>query len=267
MTTEHDIYLTRYGLGKILALGWEQYRKHFASILPIFLIVYIPINVGLSFVPVEYLIEEHGLRGFRIYMKLIQLTEFLIGVVATMSLARLIEASLMGQPITWKQALRHAVSRWAASIGTGVLAWLIVLGMFLLLIVPGIIWGLYYSLFVYVVALRRLSGKSALDYSKSIVKGQWWRVFGYLFVIELIGACAGLAVAAPFFFTPDNRILNITSDTLSDLVSALFLCITTVFFLNNDRMRMKSEPDAAPNGGPAAPVGNPEITNGSPSVS
>ncbi len=267
MTTEHDIFSTRFDLGKVIALGWEQYRKHLTSILPIFLLVYIPINIGLSFVPVDYLIEEHGLRGFRIYMKLVQLTELLIGVVASMALARLIEASLMGQRITWKEALRHALTRWAASIGTGLLAGLIVFGMFLLLIVPGLIWSLYYSLFVYVVALRGLSGKSALDYSKNIVKGQWWRVFGYLFVIELIGAIVGLAVAAPFFFTPDNRILDIASDTLADIVSALFLCMTIVFFLNNDRMRMKSEPCAAPSGFPATPLGNVDVVEGPPSVS
>lgn len=237
---DQDITSTRYGLGRVIALGWQQYRRHFGSILPIFLIVYIPINIGLSFVPVDYLIEEHGLRGFKIYMKLIQLTEFLIGVVATMSLARLIEASLLGRPITWRQAFRHGLSRWGASIGTGLLAGLIVLGMCLLLIVPGIIWGLYYSLFVYVVALRDRSGKKALDYSKALVKGQWWRVFGYLLVIDVLGVVAGIAVAAPFFFTPDNRILDIASDTLTDIISALFLTMTTVFFLNNDHMKIKS---------------------------
>jgi len=262
MTIEHSIYSTRYGLGRVIVSGWEQYRKLFVSILPIFLIVYIPINIGLSFVPVDSLIEEHGLRGLRMYMKLIQLSEFLIGVVATMSLARVVEASLMGQPVTWQQALRHALSRWSASIGTGFLAGLIVLGMFLLLIVPGIIWSLYYSLFVYVIALRGLSGKEALDYSKALVKGQWWRVFGYLCVIELMGAVAGIVVGAPFFFTPDNRILDIISGTLGDIVSALFLCMTTVFFLNNDAIRMKSEQarcsepgddDLVDNGGSVAP--------------
>jgi hypothetical protein len=249
---EQDINSTRYGLGKVIALGWEQYRRHFGSILPIFLIVYVPINIGLSFVPVDTLIEEHGLRGFKIYMKLIQLTEFLIGVVATMSLAKLIEASLLGQPITWKQALRHSLSRWGASIGTGLLAGLIIFGMCLLLIVPGIIWSLYYSLFVYVVALRGLSGKKALDYSKAIVKGQWWRVFGYLLVINALGAVAGIAVAAPFFFTPENRILDIASVTLTDIVSALFLTMTTVFFLNNERLGMRSEQSPAPYSSPAA---------------
>lgn len=247
----HSIYATRYSLGQVMALGWEQYRKRFLSILSIFLIVYVPINIGLSFVPVDCLIEEHGLRGFRIYMKLVQLTEFLIGVVATMSLARLIEASLAGQPATWQQALRLAVSRWGASIGTGFLAGLIVLGMLLLLIIPGIIWSLYYSFFIYVVALRGLSGKRALDYSKALVKGQWWRVCGFLLVIEGIGAIACIAVAVPFYFTPDNQFLDIVSDTLMDIVSALFLCMTTVFFLNNDSLRMKSEPAAGGDGTPA----------------
>lgn len=248
---DQDIYRTRYGLGRVIAAGWEQYRRNFGSIVPIFLIVYIPINIGLSFVPVDYLIETHGLRGFRMYMKIIQLTEFLIGVLATMSLAKLIESSLSGEPITWRAALRHAVGRWGASIGTGLLAGLIVLGMCLLLIVPGIIWRLYYSFFVYVVVLRGLSGKQALDYSKGIVKGQWWRVLGYLFVIEILGAIAGVVVAVPFFFTPDNRLLDIASDTIVDIVSALFLAMTTVFFLNNDRVRMRSERPNPPYSEPA----------------
>jgi hypothetical protein len=239
---EQDINSTRYGLGRVITLGWEQFRSNFGSILPIFLIVYIPINIVLSFVPVDSMIEDDGVRGFRMYMKLIQLTEFLFGVVATMSLARLIEASLLGQPITWMQALRHSLSRWGASIGTGLLAGLIILGLTLLLIVPGIIWALYYSLFVYVVALRGLSGKKALDYSKTMVKGQWWRVFGYLLVINVLGALAGIAVASPFFFTPENRILGIASDTLIDIVSALSITMTTVFFLNNDQPQVINEP-------------------------
>jgi len=238
---DQDINLTRYGLGRVIAVGWEQYRSHFRSILAIFLIVYIPINIGLTFVPVDYLIDQHGLRGLKIYMKVIQLTEFFIGVLATMSLAKLIEGSMQGRPITWQQSLRHALSRWGASIITGLLAGLIILGMCLLLIVPGIIWGLYYSLIIYVVALRGLSGKQALDYSKAIVKGQWWRVFGYLLVINVLGVVAGIILTVPFLFTPDSRILDVASSTLADLVSALFLAMTIVLFLNNDSIRIRSE--------------------------
>jgi hypothetical protein len=75
---------------------------------------------------------------------------------------------------------------------------------------------------------------------KTIVKGQWWRVFGFLLVINALDAVASIAVSVPFFFTPDNRVLDIASDTLVDLVSALFLTMTTIFFLNNDRASFSS---------------------------
>ena len=239
MTAHDEIFTTRFGLGTVIATGWQQFLTNVKAILVIFLIVYIPINLGLSTVPVDRLIEEHGMRGFRVYMKLVQLTEFLFGVIATMALARLVEASLKGEPISWSQALRHALSRWGASIGTSFLGGLIIIGLLLLLIVPGIIWSLYYSFAIYVVALRGLSGKKALDYSKSIVKGQWWRVFGYLCLIEILSFMSGILVSLPNLFLPDSRILNIAFDTTTDIVSALFLCMTIVFFLNNDALKMR----------------------------
>ena len=257
---DQDIVTTRFGLGKTISSGWSFFLKNIRSILPVFLIVYIPINIGLSFVPGDYLVDNYGLRGFKMYMKIIQLTEFFIGVLATMSLARIIEASALGTPATWRDAMRHAFSRWGASIGTGLLAGVIILGMTLLLIIPGIIWSLYYSFFVFIVALRGLSGKKALEYSKGIVKGQWWRVFGYLLVINLLGAVASALIASPFIFTPEARILDILSDTLCDITSALFLCMTIVFFLNNDylkRMGDQSQP-ACPDGGSDATSGSAE---------
>jgi hypothetical protein len=245
-----DIFQVRYGLGRVIGVGWKQYWLHFSSVLCIVLIVYVPVNVALSFVPVEHLVETQGLQGFRLYMKLIQLSEFLIGVLATMALAALLEASIRGNSICWQTALRHAFARWGASLGTGLLSGLIILGLLLLLIVPGIIWGLYYSLCIYVVALRGLSGKEALDYSKAIVKGQWWRVLGYLVVIGLLGGLASILVSVPFMFTPDSKLLDIASSTLCDLASALSTAMWVVFFLNNDYLKNPPEPAAA-SGGPA----------------
>ncbi len=243
---DHDVFVVRYGLSRVIAEGWRQYRSLFPKIWPVVLAVYIPINFALSFVPADDMIASHGVRGLNLYMKLLQLTEFLVGVLATMATAKLVESSLRGEPMTWQAALRHALSRWGAVVWTGILGSLIVIGMYLLLIIPGIIWSLYYALVVYVVALRGLSGKRALDCSKAIVKGQWWRVFGYLFVIQLLNFVAAIVVSLPFLQTPDHRWIGIASDTLIDLVSALFLCMTIVFFLNNERRAYADEPPALP---------------------
>ena len=243
---QDDISRTSLGLGRIIAIGWGQYLANFLPILAIVLIIYVPINVALSFVPLDYLIEQYGFRAFRIYMSLVRLSEFLIGVIATIAIATLVDHSLRGIRISWLAALRHGLRRWWASIFTGLLAGLIILGMTLLLIVPGIIWSLYYYMFIFVVALRSLSGKKALDYSKSIVKGQWWRVLGYIIVIELFSACIMLPIIILYFFAPDSQLLDILSDTLIDIVAALSTVMTVVFFLNNDYLRNFPPPPIAP---------------------
>ena len=228
---------TRFTVGEIVASGWDLYCLHLKQILLIFLVVYVPINIGLSFVPAAEWAETYGALGRNMHMAIIQLSEFFVGVLATMALAKLIEESLYGHTITWLQALRHAVSRWGAAILTGLLAMLIVFGLTLLLIVPGVIWVIYYSFFIFVVALRGLSGKQALDYSKAIVKGQWWRVFAYMLVIQSLAILAAIVVTAPFQVLPKHWLLDILANTLSDLIAPLFLTMVIVFFLNNDYLR------------------------------
>jgi hypothetical protein len=245
-------------VGEVVASGWDLYCLHFKRILPIFLVVYIPINVGLSFLPVADWTETYGVLGSRMYMGIVQLTEFFIGTLATMALAKLMEESLYGHTITWLQALRHAVSRWGAIILTNVLAMLIVFGLTLLLIVPGVIWAVYYCFFLFVVALRGLSGKQALDYSKAMVNGQWWRVFGYLLAIQLLALLAAIVVTAPFGVLPEHRLLDILSNTLSDIISPLFLTMMVVFFLNNDYLRTWKEPANPPVGDAAGIPPSPE---------
>jgi hypothetical protein len=250
---------TQFTVGEIVASGWDLYCMHFTRILPIFLVVYVPINIGLSFLPADDWIERYGFPGFLMYAQILQLTELFIGVLATMSLAKLMEESLYGHTLSWLQALRYAASRWPAAILTGLLAGLILLGLTLLLIVPGILWGVYYSFFPYVVALRGLSGKPALDYSKAAVKGQWWRVFGYLLVIQFLSLVGQIGVTSLFRLLPEHRVLDILSNTVSDVVSPLFLTMVIVFFLNNDYLRTKIGSSSEPPGDSQDVSPSPEI--------
>ncbi|MCX7010150.1 MAG: hypothetical protein NTY53_23420, partial [Kiritimatiellaeota bacterium] len=204
------------------------------------------INIGLTFVPVDDWIEKYGLRGFRMYMKFIQLLDFLFGTIATLALARLVEATVRGETLTWRNALWQAFKRWPAALGTSFIGGLIILGLLFLLIVPGLIWGLYYSLVLYVVALRGLSGKSALDYSKALVKGQWWRVLGLLIVFNLLSAAIALILGVPFIFTPDHPVLDVVDNTIGDLASALSLVLVSVLMLNTDYVRQRQTPPALP---------------------
>jgi uncharacterized membrane protein len=80
---------------------------------------------------------------------------------------------------------------------------LIVLGGLILLIVPGIIWGIKYSMFGYLIIDRDMGPVEALKKSGEITRGYKWELFllGLLFIgISILGALAcgvGLFAAIP----------------------------------------------------------------------
>jgi hypothetical protein len=261
-TSFDELGTRRLHLGELVATGWRLYWKVLARFLVIGLLVYIPINIGLTLVPVGEWIDKYGLRGFRMYMRVIQLLDFLFGTIATLGLAKLVETTVRGETLSCWSALWHALKRWPAALGTGIIAGLILLGLFLCLIVPGVIWSLYYSLALYVVALRGLSGKAALDYSKALVKGQWWRVLGLLLVFELMGLAAVLILGVPFYFTPDHPVLDVIDNTLGDLAAALGMVLATVLMLNTDYLRQRQTPPALP--ALSAPASAPLTADSSP---
>jgi hypothetical protein len=69
---------------------------------------------------------------------------------------------------------------------TSFLAGFMVFVGFLLLIVPGIIFSVWFSLAIFVLIAENLTGMDALMKSKEYVKGRWGSVFGRLFFITAI---------------------------------------------------------------------------------
>ena len=228
------IKLLKFGVSDLLKEGWLVYRSRFKDILIVILCFYIPINIILAFVPLDSLLTEYGTKGMKIYNIISDTLQNFIGVIAIMGVAAIAEKAIDGQSLDWSDAIKYGFSKWGKAIGTGLLGAIIILGLSLLLIIPGIIYSLYYTFWVYVVALRDRSGKAALDYSKNLIKGQWWRVFGIQLVLWIISSVVGLIIAYPFTLISYNQFFYLIPDTLADIVGAFFTITSTLFFLNND---------------------------------
>lgn len=228
-----DIKTRQFGVGEIISKAWQVYWANFSNILLVVLCVYIPINIVTSFIPAG----EPGSSLSRLYSDIGQLINSLFGLLATIGIAYIVEQAIGGEKIGWTIALKHGFSRWGSAIGTSFVAGIILLGLTLLLIVPGIIWGVYYLFFVYVVALRMIGGKTALDYSKDLVKGQWWRVAGISLLIGILSFLVIFIITIPFALLPTHQIMNIISNTINDVLSALFIVMMLVFFLNTDYLK------------------------------
>ncbi|MEZ4734405.1 MAG: hypothetical protein R3E79_45520 [Caldilineaceae bacterium] len=231
---ESRIKSQRLYVGDLFMEGWRLYNANLTNILGVVLCVYIPINLVLALLPADVRLLEDSPQGVQLYNNLVQLLEFFIGIIATMGIAAIVEKAVHGETLSWDAALRHGLARWPSAIGTGLLTGLILLGLTLLLIIPGLIWSIYYAFWIYVVALRDMGGRTALRYSKSLVQGQWWRVFGAFFVIGLVGLVVVLTVTFLLHLIASNPLADFIINTVVNVIGAFFLVVTVLFFLNTD---------------------------------
>jgi uncharacterized membrane protein len=155
-------------------------------------------------------------------------------VLWTMAVVFIAERAVNNETMSFGDALRRSADRWVSGVGTNIVAAIILLLLFLLLIVPGIIWAIYYTFWIQVVALRNKDGKSALDYSKALVKGQWGRVFGTGFIITLIPGGLYFGIAYILGLLNTSPVINVVAATLGNITTAFTTVAFTVLFLNLD---------------------------------
>ena len=251
------IQTQQFGIRQILSLGGKIFSSNFRKILAIILCVHLPENIR-TILPVDAPIENVGLEPnvVALAFRSIWLIQLLLHTIGTIAIAHVVEQFIHERNTTCKQALQHGVSRFPSLLGTSVLYVIILTGLTLLLIVPGIIWCVYYTFWVYVVALRSTGGKKALDYSKMLVHGQWRRVANMglnlviLWGLAYLGLflCLSPFLALPFMLVPITNpafviVLKLTvfaTNLSTDMFEAL-LCVTTVvWFLNVDYMKNPS---------------------------
>lgn len=227
--------------GSLMVLSWKMLWEDWRAILGITLLAAIPVNVLLEWTAPLSPGDELVAREFVRMVKMSSLLETLIGVVASLGIAYVVSERVEGRRAGFWTALKHALSRWLPAIGTGLMESIIVGFLTLLFIVPGIIWFVFYTFSICVVSLRDRSGTHALYYSKMMVKGRWgavaWRVAGLTFLP--IGATFFVGVA--FAFAPEEPLLSLLSDILTDLLFAYLVVGVVVLFLNLEAVERKKQ--------------------------
>jgi hypothetical protein len=93
-----------------------------------------------------------------------------------------------------------ALSRFFPYLGTTILQGLALIGLYLLFLIPGIIFTTRWGFTPYVVATTKKSGFKAINSSAKLVRGNWWNIFG---ISAGFGFCLGiltLLLVIPFVF-------------------------------------------------------------------
>lgn len=88
----------------------------------------------------------------------------------------------LGKSTSAGESLKAGLSRLLPLVWTSILMGLAIMGGFILLIIPGILFAFWFSLATHVVVVEKISGGAALTRSKNLVSGN----LGTLFVLGII---------------------------------------------------------------------------------
>lgn len=128
----------------------------------------------------------------------------------------------------------------------GLLTGLIILGGFILLIIPGIIFAIWYSLAPIILIDEGTKGWSALKRSRDLVKGHGIDVFLRFLVIVII--LIVLSLPARFVFDPNSLVDDIYNAVISLITGPLVALYTVQLYKNLKEIKsapqISNEPQA-----------------------
>lgn len=227
--------------GEILDTGFRLLRNHFAPLMSIAALAYVP--MGLSSLATTYLTAAGGepdpaavLPVLSVILGAIVALAITFPVMLTAQTA-LIGDVYLGRPTGAGAALRRAWRIFLPTVGTSLLASLIVGGAMLLLILPGFYFILAYWLFWQVMVLENVFGMAALRRSRDLMRGNFVRAIG----IMLVGAVLPSVVSGgATWLLGGLPLLQTVVSTAIQAAGVTYAYVTAVVFYFDIRCRKES---------------------------
>ena len=226
------------GLGGILDQAIALLRDHFLLLFTIMLILVVPAALVQGFLtpalpaqptPQDYARFSDAYSRYWPVLGVLWVLEFVVLFpLANAAVIQAVARLYLGQPITALEAISHGARRLPALLGTSILMYLAIWGGFLLFIIPGIYFAIWFGLSQHVVVIEGLAGSAAMKRSKQLVhkdRGTFLAIGIVLIVISmLIGGGMGLI--------PQPAIKIAASALVQALTTVLWTAALVVFYFS-----------------------------------
>jgi hypothetical protein len=239
----------------ILGQAWELYKQRLGTFLGIMiismlmLVAVVAVFAGLGLLRFTLLSSEFAAGEIGLLI-ILTIALFLIVFISQgwgqTALLYAIKDSQEGIGVVeaYRRGWRKILSYWWVSF----LAGFITVGGFFLLIVPGIIFAVWFSLAMFVLIAEDLKGMNALLKSREYVKGKWGSVFWRFFFIGILSTVIYLVVVFVLSLVPYGEYAG-------QFAIGLFLTPLTMtygFLVYNNLKTLKGEVAFAPTRGQKA---------------
>jgi L-cystine uptake protein TcyP (sodium:dicarboxylate symporter family) len=195
------------GLGDILSTAFDLYRSNAAQLLQLVAVVVVPLSF-IQAVLVAGALDDLGeidqttgqVSGGFFTSLLVLAGTGLIGWVIQQvllgALTRGAAGSLIGRAVDVGASYRYALSRLGGLIILALLYAIIVAVGFILLIIPGIIFGVFLAVAMPAFIVERKSASEALSRSWNLVSGSFWHTLGVIVVAFILAGIVNGVISA-----------------------------------------------------------------------
>ena len=232
--------------GVLLDRAFRLYTSNFSLMLGITAAAYVPFYLIMlvieSSLGVNLQSRSGGLTNLLFQITFMVLWASIAFPIASGAATYAISERYLGNDVTIGTALHQGLSRfWSLSVAQ-ITATIRVLFGFLLLVIPGILWMLSYSLIVPAILVEGQKAAPSLRRSRDLVKGQRGKVFLVLLVVNLLQVilAGGVAMIAGLFFTTESGSGAVLNSAMNNLLS-IFLTplgiIATILLYYDMRIR------------------------------
>jgi len=129
----------------------------------------------------------------------------------------------------FKELFKNTKGLFWKFFGLSLLTGILVMLWTLLLIIPGIIFGIFYYFALYFLIFEDVKGMNAIKSSKALVSGYWWGVFGRTMFLLLVAMLASFVLSIPFMFLSEGTIMYTIYSLIQNLIWVVVIPVFMVF--------------------------------------
>lgn len=159
------------------------------------------------------------------------------GVYISAMIILIVLASQKKEEIDVKKMARHGLTFLWPLLLTSLLMVFLLLPLFVLFIIPGIVFAVYWIFTGLAVVVVNKKYMSALRYSRQLVKGRWWEVVSRIVVLSIL-----ISIVTLGLFIPTEPLMETMPGlkafviTLIQIISVFFSVFLVVYFLDLQRV-------------------------------
>jgi hypothetical protein len=187
----------------------------------------------------SYLVSFFGVLV--VTLLLVGIASWIVDVIVGGMTVKVASDVLEMRSVDLSEAFDFTVSRLPSLLGAAIVTGILIVVGLILLVVPGIILAIMFSLIVPAIVIERVGALESLSRSRRLVGGRWLKTFGLLLLVYLIIFVAGLIFGAISSVFGDAD--WIVSNVLGSLVSPILPIAVTLYYYS---MATREQPPSPP---------------------